>query len=256
MNIHTPELLARVMKLWSPPEFYVLSEVRNGTGYSKAEGYADVLAMSVWPSRGLELIGAELKVSRSDWLRELKDPAKAEKFVKHCHRWYIITANGAAREDEIPKNWGWMIAGEKGLKAVKAAPILEPQVPDFLLLAAIFRKIGAPMQGMVSQSELNQLVCAGVAKEQENLKQTLDHLGARIEEEKEKHGKLWNAIQAFESASGISLDKWSADAEKFRAEGERYRLFRQGGIESLKKDIRQFQERLIGLGNYVGRVLE
>lgn len=256
MTIHTPELLARVMKLWSPPEFYVLSEVRNGTGYSKAEGYADVLAMSVWPSRGLELVGAELKVSRSDWIRERKDPAKAEKFVKYCHRWYLITANDAARAEEIPINWGWMVAGERGLKTMKAAPELSPVSPDTSLLASIFRKIGAPMQEMVSKSELDKLVRAGIEKEQTNLKETLDHLGKRIEEEKEKHNKLWQAINAFESASGVSLDKWSADAEKFRAEGEKYRMFRGGGVESLKKDIRQFQEKLAGLDSYMRRVLE
>lgn len=95
--MNTEAIIARVMEHWCPPEYYVLTEVRNGTGYSRREGYADVLAMSVWPSRGLEIIGAEVKASRSDWLREKADPQKADKFVKHCHRWYLITAGISSR---------------------------------------------------------------------------------------------------------------------------------------------------------------
>jgi len=32
--------------------------------------------MDLWPSGGLEIHGHEVKVSRSDWLRELKEPEK------------------------------------------------------------------------------------------------------------------------------------------------------------------------------------
>lgn len=37
-HLSTSELTERVMKQWQPPAYYVLTEVRNGTGYSKAEG--------------------------------------------------------------------------------------------------------------------------------------------------------------------------------------------------------------------------
>jgi hypothetical protein len=47
------------------------------SGWSR-ESRADAIARHLWPSQGLELIGFELKVSRSDWLREIKDPYKCE----------------------------------------------------------------------------------------------------------------------------------------------------------------------------------
>ena len=44
----------------------------------------DAVIMSLWPSRGLELHGVEIKVSRADWKREAADPAKAEAIAAYC----------------------------------------------------------------------------------------------------------------------------------------------------------------------------
>ena len=55
---------------YAPPAYAFFEEVRAQTGYA-AGGSADGLALSLWPSRGIELHGFEVKVSRSDWLREL-----------------------------------------------------------------------------------------------------------------------------------------------------------------------------------------
>ena len=44
----------------------------------------------VWPSRGLYLHGFEIKVHRNDWLRELKNPAKAEEIAGYCHFWWVV----------------------------------------------------------------------------------------------------------------------------------------------------------------------
>jgi hypothetical protein len=243
------------MKQWSPPAYSVLTEVRNGTGYGKAEGYADALVMSLWPSRGLELIGCEFKVSRSDWLRELKDPAKAEKFFKHCHRWYLISANGAAKIEEIPAPWGWMVAGANGLKTMKEAPALTPVSPDWSLFASVFRNVGAATQGMVATSEVDKLVAERWQGELESSSANVSRLQKEIDDAQEAKNKLWSAVQAFESASGVKLDKWQANADEFRKEGERYRLFRDGGVEPFKKSLREMESRLEGLKAAVERAL-
>jgi len=67
-----------------PPAWAFLEKVRNGTGYQRDARTADAIAMSVWPSRGLTLHGFEVKVVRGDWLRELRDPEKADEFFKYC----------------------------------------------------------------------------------------------------------------------------------------------------------------------------
>lgn len=244
------------MKTWAPPAFYCLHEVRNGTGYGIQEGYADVLAMSVWPSRGLRLIGAELKISRSDWIHELKNPAKAERFVKHTHNWYLITANDAAKIEEIPPTWGWMVAGDKGLKTMKAAPDLTPELPSWRLMASIFRNIASPMQDMVAKSEVEKLVAEGIAQSAENLRSTIDSIHAEKQKAVDQHYKLRAAINAFSSASGIHLDNWTADEEKYRAEAMRYRAFKEGGCQSFLKEINDMKGRIQGLLSYCDRLLD
>src|SRR4051812_2140071 len=67
------ELLALLAVDNPPPNCAFLPEFRCGTGYSR-QSRADAISMHLWPSAplSLELIGYELKVSRSDWLREGK----------------------------------------------------------------------------------------------------------------------------------------------------------------------------------------
>lgn len=122
----TYHVLALLQKKFGPPEHCFLSEVRNSTGHARTPRTADALAFSLWPSRGLELHGFEIKVSRGDWLRELKNPAKADAIATYCDRWWIVAGDDkvvVSPEEELPKTWGLLVASDKGLKTVKAAPL-------------------------------------------------------------------------------------------------------------------------------------
>src|SRR4051812_18306594 len=78
-RITARDLVAALERRVPRPEYVLLEQVRGATGITEgADRSADAIAMSVWPSRGLELHGFEVKVSRGDWLRELREPAKAE----------------------------------------------------------------------------------------------------------------------------------------------------------------------------------
>ena len=57
---------------WS---YAFLEQVGTGTGY-KCTRWADALAVQLWESRGLSITGFEVKVSRSDWVKEMKHPEK------------------------------------------------------------------------------------------------------------------------------------------------------------------------------------
>ena len=49
--------------------------VRSGPGFVDGKRIADAIAFDCWESKGLEIHGHEVKVSRSDWLTEMRDPA-------------------------------------------------------------------------------------------------------------------------------------------------------------------------------------
>jgi hypothetical protein len=82
--------------------------VRNSTGYG--DRTCDAIAMSLWPSRGLELHGIEIKCSRGDWLHELKRPDKADKMFKYFDRWWLAVSDESVAHDyEIPPTWGLIV---------------------------------------------------------------------------------------------------------------------------------------------------
>jgi len=76
-------------KRFPAPAWALISQVRNSTGYS-GDRTCDAIAVSRWPSRGLELHGFEIKCSRGDWLGELRRPDKADKMFKYFDRWEAV----------------------------------------------------------------------------------------------------------------------------------------------------------------------
>ena len=49
--------------------YSVFREVRNRAGYNATRS-ADGVVVGLWPSRGLEIEGLELKAHRQDWIKE------------------------------------------------------------------------------------------------------------------------------------------------------------------------------------------
>lgn len=86
-------------------EWAFMPHVRNAAGFN-ASRTIDALALHLWPSRGLVLHGYEVKVSRSDFLREIKDPAKAEAFCRLVEFFWIVAPAGVVKKGELPTTWG------------------------------------------------------------------------------------------------------------------------------------------------------
>lgn len=67
---------------------------------------ADLVRVGMWASRGTGVDVHEIKVSRSDWLRELDDPAKAEAWWPYCNRFWVVAPSGIVQAAELPEGWG------------------------------------------------------------------------------------------------------------------------------------------------------
>lgn len=61
----------------------------------------DLLAIGVTGSSGREWIAHEVKVSRSDFRAELKDPFKRDTYKTFSHRLYFVVPEGLLKPDEI-----------------------------------------------------------------------------------------------------------------------------------------------------------
>lgn len=131
---------AALLKAHPTAEYVTLFEVQEGTGGSMGRR-ADAIIQSLWPSRGLELMGFEIKVTRSDWLNELKHPEKADRIAKFCDRWTIVTPPGIVKVGEMPEAWGlWEVNPETlAIKRTKLGLLLTPTPPTRSFLASLMR---------------------------------------------------------------------------------------------------------------------
>lgn len=122
-------------------QYAVLFEVRNGTAW-RANRSVDAVVMGLWPSLGMELWGMEIKVSRGDWLREARDPAKASEVFNHFDRWFLVAPEGVAKPDELPQPWGWYVPKDGKLLKVRDAEKNPNRKPvDNHFLGALMRRI-------------------------------------------------------------------------------------------------------------------
>lgn len=139
----TEDILKMLAAHYSPPNFAFLPEFRAATGYGR-ESRADGIAMSLWKSakEGMEIIGFEVKASRSDWLRELKLIGKAEPVKQFCDRWYLVCTHASIVKDfdEIPHDWGFIFPKDGKLDYYKPAPKLEAQPLDRQFIGALMRR--------------------------------------------------------------------------------------------------------------------
>lgn len=125
---------------WTAPEWAIMWEVNQGTGVQAGRS-ADAMMMSLWPSRGLELHGVEIKVSRSDWKREAKDPTKAETIAKFCDRWWIHTPENVVDDlSDLPPAWGLREWSGKRWKTIREAEKTSAEPISRTFLAALLRR--------------------------------------------------------------------------------------------------------------------
>jgi len=97
--------------------------VRSDSGFW-AQRTADFMALDMWPSTGNALHGHEVKVSRSDWLCEVRQPEKSLPFLEVVDYWWIVAPEGVVKPDEIPENWGYLVLSKTGLRARVSAKAL------------------------------------------------------------------------------------------------------------------------------------
>ncbi len=193
--------LRQMLRTRYPKEAYaMLFEVGDATGFQCGR-HLDAVVMSLWPSRGLELTGCEIKVTRSDWKKELADPAKASSHIRYLDRFYLVAANDKiVHPGELPATWGLMIANGKGLKCVTEAPRLEPEPISRSMLAALLRRaqeVGPNEIATAKREALAEQDASLAALRHENtaLKRLTDNSRLKV-------------LATFEEAAGITLDTY------------------------------------------------
>lgn len=193
-------------------EYALLTEVRNGTGFARRPRTADAIALSLWPSRGLELHGFEVKSYRGDWRREKEAPEKADEIARFCDFWWlVVTSASIAPLDEVPMAWGVLApnADATRLVVLRQPQRLEAQPMTRGFIASVLRNAS---DGMVAAKSVNaKLEDARAAGIKEGERRSSDV------RELERLRKIEADVRAFEEASGVDITcffAWKGETPK------------------------------------------
>lgn len=230
---------AMVMELlkgpFPAPAFVLLPQVRNGTGYvRKKNRTADAIAVSAYPSRGLYLVGIEIKVSLSDWRRELAEPEKASEIQKWCRHWYVAAPKDLIPHGEIPANWGLIECTSRSAKAIVKAPPLNPEPPDMPLVASILRAAASVYDCYIPQGSVDAAV--------ESRVQSIIDTEMAMRDRELKY--IRERVEKFEMASGVRIDHYDSgnvgEAVKMVLAGQHLKL--KSSLEYLQREATRIAE--------------
>ena len=183
----------------------VFTELANATG-SRVRGWADAAALGLWPSRGYELHGYEVKISREDLKKELRDPAKADNIGRYCHYWWLRLADEKLMDGlVIPSTWGILAPRDGVLRSVRKAPKNAKAKPfDAPFVAAMIRNVTKSWVPKHVHDELKESTHAKVRAQLEKERRYGQEDAVRDRDE------LLKRIADFEKASGVEIGRYQS----------------------------------------------
>jgi len=75
-------------------------------GFALGVRSLDAWAINVWPSSNFAKVAYEIKVSRSDFLRELKEPIKRREALLMSNSFFFVAPRGLIKPEELPIECG------------------------------------------------------------------------------------------------------------------------------------------------------
>jgi len=136
--MNASEVIEAVECLFPKNAWATLRELKESTGLDRRA--IDLFAMSVFPSSGLKRYAIEVKVSRSDFTRELRNYEKSRPWVEGlCNRFAFAAQEGIIHEEDLPP-WASLIVIRDGTAYWAVKRELSPKDPPLTFLASILRR--------------------------------------------------------------------------------------------------------------------
>lgn len=234
-KLRTEQMRVALRTRFCQPEWALFFEVADGTGASQRR-WADAMAMNMWGSRGLALHGFEIKVSRSDWKRELANPAKAESIAGLCDFWSIVAPKGMIPLDELPPGWG-LLEVDSDLRIAQRVTGPKNTNP-----AALTRSFVASL--LRSAAKVDESIIRGaidIARSdwektvEERIRQRTEYLCS-------DGAEALKLLDEFKELSGIDLRSYKWDAKKLHKAlviAESGIIDRWGGLERMVEHLEE-----------------
>jgi hypothetical protein len=148
--------------------------------------------------------GFEVKISRSDYRREARDPMKAEEIAAYCDSWWIVTPAGLIREPELelPPAWGLMELNGAGLSVRRPATQTEARPLTRAFVAALLRgaskQLAGFREGWIRVGEIEERLDRAREEGVRSVPTALAEVQNGLK-------KARAAIEAFRAESGVDL---------------------------------------------------
>lgn len=229
-----------------PPGGIFAPEIQSHDGTRRA----DLIWLGVTAGSGRRLVGHEIKVTRSDVLAELADPAKSDPWQRFCHEWWLVVADPALVDGlELPPTWGVMAPPSgrrtRSMTIVRRAPRLKPypQAPAIQTLATRLH-----WQNHEAQAQL-RMANEAVERERAHASQLASQVpyeGATKSRERE----------FVEQVLGLLGGVWNVDVKPSDvAEALRDLGAIEERVQRTTRSLRLTQQQLRGMHTSIGRVL-
>lgn len=110
------DLVARLRRHYLPPQPLPggMFAAEVGLNGQTAVRRCDAVYVGFTASSGRGMVGHEIKVSRGDWLAELRQPHKADFWADACHSFYVVAPSvEVVKPTEVPHGWGLMVVNPR-----------------------------------------------------------------------------------------------------------------------------------------------
>lgn len=225
-KLTSTDVMEALVKRWPPAEYVHIPEAPMSSDRQGRK--LDLVVVSMWKSRGLALDGVEIKVSMSDWKRELEGytdgsgkfhggPDKAEWWWHHVNRFWIAAPAEIAKKikPQLPPTWGLLSVNDGGTARVLVAAPVNRKREDFTWgeTVGLLRALNGTSTNMLHR-EFQRGRSEGYEEAQKALSNGRADRAAesRLTYANQRADQLQEAIKAFEETSGIKISQYPHEA--------------------------------------------
>lgn len=230
---------------YAPPEWAMFREVC----LPSMKRRADAFALNLWESRSGELHGLEVKCWRGDWLKELRDPSKADEFFAYCDRfWLVVSDSDVCKPDEVPETWGLLVVHGSQIRADKKAPLLTPKELTRYFVRKFLRRF---TESHVSMDSVEKRIQSAVLER-------MNQDRRRAEELEKENARLSRILEEFLQGSGIDLhaNQWRPALHDPKTVGRAVRLVLDGGLRKYRNQLDKIGKEARRIADYIANGIQ
>lgn len=234
-TVTSEDVRAALMLRYPAASHALMFEVAPRTGGGTR--YADAVAVGLWASHGHKIEGFEIKVSRSDFLHEMRQPEKSAPVFQYCNRWWLVCPKGMVAPAELPSNWGMLELWENGtLRERVKAPALQPSPVTIGFFASLIRR------SEPDNAVLDKLLQREAKAQFQRIEQQIKHERRReLSARQEAAEEAAKRIEALKERTGIDLAEYRYGDDWFRAVELLHALGKNWGAASLPLLVKSLQ---------------